>query len=59
MAWRPAERQYCSAAWLVGSRDKRRRSYLVGCLKAFLKSRMQRTFYDLGKARRVVDQRSR
>jgi anaerobic magnesium-protoporphyrin IX monomethyl ester cyclase len=31
------------------TRDKRRRSYLWGCLKAFLKSGMQRTFYDLGK----------
>jgi anaerobic magnesium-protoporphyrin IX monomethyl ester cyclase len=31
------------------TRDKRRRSYLIGCLKAFLKSGMQRTFYDLGK----------
>ncbi len=30
-------------------RDKRRRSYLIGCLKAFLKSGFQRTFYDLGK----------
>ncbi len=29
--------------------DRRRRSYLVGCLKAFLKSGMKRTFYDLGK----------
>jgi anaerobic magnesium-protoporphyrin IX monomethyl ester cyclase len=31
------------------TRDKRRRSYLLGCLKAFLKSGFQRTFYDLGK----------
>lgn len=31
------------------TRDRRRRSYLVGCLKAFLKSGFQRTFYDLGK----------
>jgi len=30
-------------------RDKRRRSYLIGCLKAFLKSGFKRTFYDLGK----------
>ncbi|MBK1658687.1 magnesium-protoporphyrin IX monomethyl ester anaerobic oxidative cyclase [Paracraurococcus ruber] len=29
--------------------DRRRRSYLVGCLKAFLKSGFKRTFYDLGK----------
>ena len=27
-----------------------RRRYLLGCLKAFLKAGMQRTFYDLGKA---------
>ncbi len=31
------------------TRDRRRRSYLLGCLKAFLKSGVQRTFYDLGK----------
>ncbi|HZF77159.1 MAG TPA: magnesium-protoporphyrin IX monomethyl ester anaerobic oxidative cyclase [Acetobacteraceae bacterium] len=31
------------------TRDRRRRSYLVGCLKAFLKSGFKRTFYDLGK----------
>ena len=30
-------------------RDKFRRSYLMGCLKAFLKSGFQRTFYDLGR----------
>jgi anaerobic magnesium-protoporphyrin IX monomethyl ester cyclase len=27
-----------------------RRKYLLGCLKAFLKAGVQRTFYDLGKA---------
>jgi anaerobic magnesium-protoporphyrin IX monomethyl ester cyclase len=26
-----------------------RRKYLLGCLKAFLKAGVQRTFYDLGK----------
>ncbi len=31
------------------TRDKRRRSYLMGCLKAFAKSGFQRTFYDLGR----------
>ena len=30
-------------------RDKAKRRYLLGCLKAFLKSGFQRTFYDLGK----------
>ncbi|TCZ65978.1 magnesium-protoporphyrin IX monomethyl ester anaerobic oxidative cyclase [Roseicella aquatilis] len=30
-------------------RDRRRRGYLLGCLKAFLTSGFQRTFYDLGK----------
>ncbi|NVO07197.1 MAG: magnesium-protoporphyrin IX monomethyl ester cyclase, partial [Rhodoferax sp.] len=30
-------------------RDKLRRKYLMGCLKAFLKSGFQRTFYDLGR----------
>ncbi|MFN3447285.1 MAG: magnesium-protoporphyrin IX monomethyl ester anaerobic oxidative cyclase [Roseococcus sp.] len=30
-------------------RDKVRRSYLLGCLKAFLKSGFERKFYDLGK----------
>jgi anaerobic magnesium-protoporphyrin IX monomethyl ester cyclase len=30
-------------------RDKFRRSYLMGCLKAFVKSGFQRTFYDLGR----------
>ena len=30
-------------------RDGRRRKYLLGCLKAFLKSGFQRTFYDLGR----------
>ncbi|ALK09761.1 magnesium-protoporphyrin IX monomethyl ester anaerobic oxidative cyclase [Blastochloris viridis] len=30
-------------------RDPLRRSYLVGCLKAFLKSAFERKFYDLGK----------
>ena len=30
-------------------RDKLRRKYLLGCLKAFLKSGFQRTFYDLGR----------
>jgi anaerobic magnesium-protoporphyrin IX monomethyl ester cyclase len=28
----------------------RRRKYLLGCLKAFLKAGFERTFYDLGKA---------
>jgi anaerobic magnesium-protoporphyrin IX monomethyl ester cyclase len=31
------------------TRDKVRRKYLMGCLKAFLKSGFQRTFYDLGR----------
>jgi anaerobic magnesium-protoporphyrin IX monomethyl ester cyclase len=30
-------------------KDKFRRKYLLGCLKAFLKSGFQRTFYDLGR----------
>jgi anaerobic magnesium-protoporphyrin IX monomethyl ester cyclase len=30
-------------------KDKLRRRYLMGCLKAFLKSGFQRTFYDLGR----------
>ncbi len=30
-------------------KDKLRRKYLMGCLKAFLKSGFQRTFYDLGR----------
>jgi anaerobic magnesium-protoporphyrin IX monomethyl ester cyclase len=30
-------------------RDKTRRSYMMGCLKAFAKSGFQRTFYDLGR----------
>jgi anaerobic magnesium-protoporphyrin IX monomethyl ester cyclase len=30
-------------------KDKFRRKYLMGCLKAFLKSGFQRTFYDLGR----------
>lgn len=30
-------------------RDKGRRKYLMGCLKAFLKSGFKRTFYDLGR----------
>jgi anaerobic magnesium-protoporphyrin IX monomethyl ester cyclase len=31
------------------TKDGRRRSYLMGCLKAFAKSGFQRTFYDLGR----------
>jgi anaerobic magnesium-protoporphyrin IX monomethyl ester cyclase len=31
------------------TRDKGRRAYLLGCLKAFAKSGFQRTFYDLGR----------
>jgi anaerobic magnesium-protoporphyrin IX monomethyl ester cyclase len=31
------------------TRDKERRKYLLGCLKAFAKSGFQRTFYDLGR----------
>ena len=31
------------------TRDKTRRRYLMGCLKAFLKSGFQRKFYDLGR----------
>jgi anaerobic magnesium-protoporphyrin IX monomethyl ester cyclase len=31
------------------TRDTVRRKYLLGCLKAFLKSGFQRTFYDLGR----------
>ncbi len=31
------------------TRDRQRRSYLLGCLKAFAKSGFQRTFYDLGR----------
>jgi anaerobic magnesium-protoporphyrin IX monomethyl ester cyclase len=30
-------------------RNKLRRGYLMGCLKAFLKSGFKRTFYDLGR----------
>jgi anaerobic magnesium-protoporphyrin IX monomethyl ester cyclase len=30
-------------------KDKFRRKYLMGCLKAFLKSGFERTFYDLGR----------
>jgi anaerobic magnesium-protoporphyrin IX monomethyl ester cyclase len=30
-------------------RDKVKRNYMLGCLKAFLKSGFQRTFYDLGR----------
>jgi anaerobic magnesium-protoporphyrin IX monomethyl ester cyclase len=30
-------------------RDKTRRKYMIGCLKAFAKSGFQRTFYDLGR----------
>ncbi len=30
-------------------KDKYRRKYLMGCLKAFAKSSFQRTFYDLGR----------
>jgi anaerobic magnesium-protoporphyrin IX monomethyl ester cyclase len=30
-------------------RDKTRRRYMMGCLKAFAKSGFQRTFYDLGR----------
>ncbi|RVT52574.1 magnesium-protoporphyrin IX monomethyl ester anaerobic oxidative cyclase [Rubrivivax albus] len=30
-------------------KDKAKRSYLMGCLKAFAKSGFQRTFYDLGR----------
>jgi anaerobic magnesium-protoporphyrin IX monomethyl ester cyclase len=31
------------------TKDKVRRKYLMGCLKAFVKSGFQRTFYDLGR----------
>jgi anaerobic magnesium-protoporphyrin IX monomethyl ester cyclase len=31
------------------TRDKQRRRYLLGCLKAFLKSGFERKFYDLGR----------
>ena len=31
------------------TRDRGRRAYLLGCLKAFAKSGFQRTFYDLGR----------
>lgn len=30
-------------------RNKEKRSYMLGCLKAFMKSGFQRTFYDLGR----------
>ncbi len=30
-------------------KDKEKRKYLMGCLKAFLKSGFERTFYDLGR----------
>jgi anaerobic magnesium-protoporphyrin IX monomethyl ester cyclase len=30
-------------------KDRFRRRYLLGCIKAFLKAAFQRTFYDLGK----------
>ncbi|MCZ8130743.1 MAG: magnesium-protoporphyrin IX monomethyl ester anaerobic oxidative cyclase [Steroidobacteraceae bacterium] len=35
-----------SYPWL---RDKAKRNYMLGCLKAFAKSGFQRTFYDLGR----------
>jgi anaerobic magnesium-protoporphyrin IX monomethyl ester cyclase len=31
------------------TKDKARRRYLLGCLKAFMKSGFERTFYDLGR----------
>ncbi len=31
------------------TRDRQRRKYLMGCLKAFARSGFQRTFYDLGR----------
>jgi len=31
------------------TKDKARRKYLMGCLKAFMKSGFERTFYDLGR----------
>jgi anaerobic magnesium-protoporphyrin IX monomethyl ester cyclase len=31
------------------TRDRQRRGYLLGCLKAFARSGFQRTFYDLGR----------
>ncbi|MCW5665224.1 MAG: magnesium-protoporphyrin IX monomethyl ester anaerobic oxidative cyclase [Piscinibacter sp.] len=31
------------------TKDKQRRKYLLGCLKAFMKSGFERTFYDLGR----------
>ena len=32
-------------------RSSKRRSYLLGCLKAFLKSGFERKFYDLGRVK--------
>ena len=37
---------FFSYPWI---RDKAKRSYMLGCLKAFAKSGFQRTFYDLGR----------
>jgi anaerobic magnesium-protoporphyrin IX monomethyl ester cyclase len=39
-------KSFFSYPWV---RDKVRRNYLLGCLKAFLKSGFERKFYDLGK----------
>ena len=39
-------KSFLSYPWI---RDKVKRNYMLGCLKAFLKSGFQRTFYDLGK----------
>ncbi len=39
-------KSFLSYPWV---RDKVRRNYLLGCLKAFLKSGFERKFYDLGR----------
>ncbi|MFO1035467.1 MAG: magnesium-protoporphyrin IX monomethyl ester anaerobic oxidative cyclase [Geminicoccaceae bacterium] len=39
-------KSFLSYPWI---RDKVRRKYMLGCLKAFLKSGFQRKFYDLGR----------
>jgi anaerobic magnesium-protoporphyrin IX monomethyl ester cyclase len=39
-------KSFFSYPWL---RDREKRRYLMGCLKAFLKSGVQRKFYDLGR----------
>ncbi len=40
------QKAFFSYPWI---RDRAKRSYMLGCLKAFAKSGFQRTFYDLGR----------